>query len=291
MSAVQPFPLKVFRSLPAPVPVAGVDGHRIPVRRFGEGEARRPVVMLHGLQSHAGWFVQTATRLADSGFPVYTFDRCGSGVSEVDCDGGEGFSGLLAEIDAVAMHALAARGHDSVYVLGHCFGAIPALLYAALHRSERVAGLVLATPALYTHTDIVWRDKMRVVWSVLTRRAAQVPVPIDPEEFSELGPFVDFIRSDPLVRTAFPARFLFELARARGRLGRAARQLRAPLLVAMAGADPICDNARGRRLLDRVVTPKEIHEYAGARHILEFSGQRDAFFADLTGWLHRQEKG
>ena len=162
-----------------------------------------------------------------------------------------------------------------------------ALLYAGLHRPGRVASLVLATPALYTLTDLPPLDKARVLWSVLGGRPARVPVPLSPEQFSELEPFVQFVRADPLALRTVPARLLYEVRRARRRLEAAAVALRCPLMVTMAGADVICDNPRNRRLLEHVGAPMNLHVYAGARHILEFSAEREAFLNDLAAWFER----
>jgi esterase/lipase len=112
---------------------------------------------------------------------------------------------------------------------------------------------------------------------------------LSPEQFSELAPFVEFVRHDPLALRTAPARLLYEVRRARSQFGKAVRALRAPLFVAMAGNDLICDNQRNRRLFERVATPAEVREYPGARHILEFSGQRETFFHDLADWFERRE--
>ena len=279
----------VPRTIPPPAWLAAPSGYRIPVRCFGPRGTRRPVVVLHGLESHSGWFVQSARRVAALGLPVHAFDRCGSGVSDTDGARGARFADLFAEVDAVADGALAGSRHQSVHLLGHCFGAIVALLYAALHRPSRVASVVLSTPALYTRADLPVKDKVRVLWSVLGRRADRVPIPLSAEEFSELAPFVELVRRDPLVLRTAPARLFYEIRRARGRLRAAAGALRAPLFVAMAGDDPICDNARNRRLFERVTARKEIRTYSGARHILEFSNARQAFLDDLAAWFERQE--
>ena len=278
-----------LREPPSPAWIDAPFGARIPVRFFGADGSGRPVVLLHGLQSHSGWFVQSARHIAALGLPVHAFDRCGSGVSGVECNGGPRLARLLEEVDVVAERALAESGHGSFYLLGHCFGAIPALLYAALYRPERVAGVVLATPALYTRTDALLPDKIRVLWSVLTRRPASVPVPLSPEQFSELEPFVEFVRDDPLIRKEFPARFLFEVRRARALLPDAARALSVPTLVAIAGDDTICDNPRSERLLRKASAPLELHVYPGARHILEFSDRRNEFLEDLTAWFAQRE--
>lgn len=279
-----------LRERPLPVWIPAPAGHSIPVRRFGAGGTRRPVVLVHGLQSHSGWFVQAARRSASLGHTAYAFDRCGSGVSTVEGDPGPELAALVQEIDAVVQHALVESLRTSVYLLANCFGAIPALLYAALYRPERVAGLVLATPAFFTRVRLPLRDRARVLWSGLTRRPHQIRLPLRAEHFSELGPFIESVRADPYTLWEVPARLLFEAQRARGRLPAAARALQAPVLVALAGEDPISDNRRNRRLLDSVRAPVELHEYPGARHTLEFSRQRQAFLGDFAAWLdHREE--
>jgi alpha-beta hydrolase superfamily lysophospholipase len=128
-----------------------------------------------------------------------------------------------------------------------------------------------------------------VLWSVASGRRLEVPVPMSAEEFSEQPHFVDFVRNDALSLTHVEARLLFELRRARRQLPAAVRALGAPLLAAFAGDDPICDNARNRRLLQEAGGPTELREYPGARHVLEFSACRDAFFDDLTAWFERRK--
>jgi alpha-beta hydrolase superfamily lysophospholipase len=278
-----------FGRPPDPAWVTSPNGYDIPIRRYGSRGSLRPIVMLHGLQSHSGWFVQSARRLADIGMPVYAFDRCGSGISKANSDVGFRVAGLLAEVDAVVEQVRVDTGRDAVNLVGHCFGAIVALLYAALHQPARVAKLVLATPALYTRTDLPIGDKARVLWSVLRGRSDRVAVPLAPEDFSELAPFVAFVRGDPLALRTVPARLMYEIARARRRLRAAARALRAPLFVAYAGGDVICDNRRTRRLLERVASPMQAHTYPGAQHILEFSVEREVFLRDLGAWLSSQE--
>jgi len=281
--------VELLGKAPDPVWIAGPGGYEIPVRRYGSDGRGRPVVMLHGLESHSGWFVQSARCIAARGLPVHAFDRCGSGVSHANPELGCGLADLLDEVDAVVGAALAGTSYDAVHLVGHCFGALVALLYAALYRPRRTAGLVLATPALYTRTDLPARDKLRVALSALTGRRAAISIPLAPEEMSELAPFVELVRRDPLALRSAPARLFFAVWRARRLLPKAARALRAPLLVALAGEDVICDNARNARLFRRVTAPKKLVEYPGARHILELSGQREAFLDELAAWLERRE--
>jgi len=292
-SRVAVSPLDVAALVGAPPPPVWIDapgGYGIPVRRYGPGGAGRPVVMLHGLESHSGWFVQSARCIAERGMPVHAFDRCGSGVSQAVPELGARLDDLLAEVDAVVDRALEGTPFHAVYLVGHCFGALLALLYAGLHQPARVARLALATPALYTRTALGLGEKLRILSSAISRHPTREPVPLAPEDFSELDPFVDLVRRDPLALRSVPALLLFEIWRARFRLPRAAEVLRMPVFVGLAGQDPICDNARNLRLLRRVTGSMDIVTYRRARHILEFSGQRAAFLEDLAGWLHAEER-
>jgi len=274
---------------PAPDWIDAPGGYRIPVRQYGLAGGGRPVVMLHGLESHSGWFVQSATHIAARGMPVHAFDRCGSGVSQGPPELGARIDDLLVELDAVVLHALEGTGFQAVHLVGHCFGALLAMLYAAVHRPARVAALALATPALYTHTALGPLAKLGILASAAGRGERRQRVPLAPEDFSELAPYVEMVRGDSMALRFVPARLLFEIWRARFRLPRAAALLRLPLFVGLAGQDTICDNARGLRLLRRATGQLDVVVYRRARHILEFSDQRADFLGDLAAWLASRE--
>src|SRR5687768_1328760 len=113
MSVVEADPSRLLRELPHPVWIPAPAGHAVPVWRFGLGGSRRPLVLVHGLQSRSGWFVRAARRAASLGHPVYAFDRCRSGVGPEAGDPGPELAGLVEEIDVVTEHALAGRTHAS----------------------------------------------------------------------------------------------------------------------------------------------------------------------------------
>ena len=67
------------------------------------------------------------------------------------------------------------------------------------------------------------------------------------------------------------------------------RRIQLPVLLLLAEHDRIIDNARTRAFVERVfVGDREIHEYAGAHHTLEFEPDPEPFLADLLSWLERQ---
>ena len=61
------------------------DGYRIHVAVWPVAEGttvRARVVVIHGIQSHGGWYDDSCRRLAEAGFVVSFLDRRGSGLNE-----------------------------------------------------------------------------------------------------------------------------------------------------------------------------------------------------------------
>ncbi|MDP8249205.1 MAG: alpha/beta fold hydrolase [Candidatus Tritonobacter lacicola] len=260
----------------------------IPVRIFGENETGVPVIMTHGLQSHSGWFVQSAQFIAGTGAPVYATDRRGSGLSRAKRGDCRNFREMAADVQAVAEYAMNRHDAGQVHVLGHCFGAIPAAVFACRYPGM-VRSLILSTPGLYTFTTVGFVRKIRIILSMMTGGKTYIPVPLDTEMFSELERYRAFIREDRLSLKEATARFFFQVPRARRFIARNAGRLAMPVFMALAGNDRICDNGKNRAFFKRLPSIyKRLITYRGARHILEFSKEREAFFADLQGWFEEE---
>lgn len=261
----------------------------IPVRYYPGRPGFPPVLMTHGLQSHSAWFAQSAAQLAAWGYPVYAPDRRGSGLSEAARGECRNFQEWVDDLNAVADFALGVHDADQVIVLGHCFGAIPAAAFVAA-RPEIVRALILSTPGIYTLTDLPLEEKLAVARYRLTGHQTMLPVPLDPEMFSDDPAFVRFIRADPLALHEATASFYSEADRARRFIQDHADRLTMPVFMAHAGGDGICDNAANTTFLAQLpAADKTLKTYAGARHVLEFSSERAAFFRDLHAWLRSRE--
>ena len=262
----------------------------IPVRIFGEKGSNLPVVMTHGLQSHSGWFVQSAALLATRGHPVYAFDRSGSGLSRAPRGDSKDFMAWAREIDSVAEEAMRRHGTKQVYLLGHCFGAIPATVFASEH-PDKIRALILTTPGIYTHTSIAWWQTLKILVWPAGRMDFAVPSPLETEWFSELADYERFIAADPLALREATGDFYWQIFQARRYLAANNERLTMPVFVALAGEDPISDVEQNKAWFESLPsTRKTLARYEDARHILEFSPERDGFFADLGRWLASVEE-
>jgi alpha-beta hydrolase superfamily lysophospholipase len=270
--------------------VTAAEGVSVPVRLFGAAGSRTPLLMVHGLQSHSGWFSQSAAFVAGLGHPVYVIDRRGSGLSRAARGDSKDFLEWSADIRAVADQAMARHGHDHVLVLGHCFGAIPATVYAETD-SATVKGLILTTPGIFTHTSIPLSQTLKIATTISGRRNYYFPVPLDPDQFSELPEYEPFIATDPLALRAVTGDLYWQVHKARKYIRRNRDKLSMPILAGFAGEDEIADNARNREWLAGVPSGDKTEVvYTDARHILEYSVERKNFFADLQRWLDKIEE-
>jgi alpha-beta hydrolase superfamily lysophospholipase len=262
----------------------------ISVLPYGRESAGTPVIMLHGLESHSAWFAQSASHIADLGYPVYGMERRGSGHSEAPRGVCNDYNDLLSDIDSLADKVMEFHEVEKFHLLGHCFGAIPAAAYACAFPT-RLTSLILATPALYTIAEPSFNDKLKVLWAALTGSDLMIPVPLEADWFTDQQKYLDFIKHDSLSLHEAGARLYWETARARRYIHANQNTLTMPVFMALAGRDQICDNLKNRAFFDRLpATMKRCSTFTEAVHILEFSTEKLAFLSDLGAWFDDTER-
>lgn len=116
------------------------DGVRLVVDKMGEGT---PVVLLHGLTATRRYVVMGSRSLERSGHRVVSYDARGHGQSSAaPSPDAYGYNELALDLLAV----MDACGIERAVLAGASMGA-HTLLRVALDAPERVAGVVVATPA------------------------------------------------------------------------------------------------------------------------------------------------
>jgi alpha-beta hydrolase superfamily lysophospholipase len=273
--------------------IAG-DGYRWRSRHYpARGAASRSgqphVVFIHGVQSHAGWYEYSCTRLSQAGFTVSFLDRRGSGMNEQDRGDTPGFRRLLDDL-AEFLHGLRERQPGGkTFLAAISWGG---KLAAALQRRHPglVDGLVLLCPGFFPRVGPSRKQRLAILWSRLVAPRRLFPIPLnDPELFTASPRWQQFIRDDPLSLRQATARFLIESARLDGYLTVVPPHVRVPVLLLLAERDRIIDNAPTRRFVERFASSdKEVIEYPGAHHTLEFEPEPSVFVTDLEHWLERQ---
>ena len=131
--------------------IAGADGVTLGVSDDGEGV---PVVLLHGLSSVRRYVVMGSTGLQRSGHRVISYDARGHGASTpAPSPEAYGYDELSADLAAL----LDELELERAVLAGASMGS-HTILRLALDRPERVAGLVVITPA---YDPVAFADESR----------------------------------------------------------------------------------------------------------------------------------
>lgn len=210
------------------------------------------LVLVHGLQSHAGWFTPAAEALRERGTAVYALDRRGSGTSPGVRGDIDRWGEWLDEIDAVVRLARSEHPETPVHLVGHCFGANLALA-CSLERRPPIRSLVLLTPGLHVLPAYSPLEKVRMAACGLLDPRARFRVPQRDELFTRDPGTLAWIQADSSGARTLTARCAVEIERMRRRVHRDLSRLRHPLLVIEAEHDRIADNERNRESLGRAL--------------------------------------
>lgn len=269
------------------------DGYRWKYRRYGASETPRGlVVILHGIQSHAGWYEHSCTELSRAGYGVSFLDRRGAGMNTEARGDTPSFRRLLDDVAEFLtdLPRTVPRGHTvarlPVFLAGISWGG---KLAVALERRYPglIDGLMLLCPGFFAKVRPPLGQRLLVVLLRLLRPRKLFPVPLnDPELFTANPRWQEFVRHDPLRLHQATVRLMLESARLDGFLRFVPKYVHVPVLLLLAEHDRVIRNDRTRAYVERFATPdKTVIEYAGAHHTLEFEPEPARFIADLRAWL------
>lgn len=268
------------------------DGYRWQYRQYiPMASPRGRVVCIHGIQSHGGWYEHSCSRLRDAGFEIFFLDRRGAGLNPEQRGDAPSFRRLLDDIAEFLklLRETPPRGRPlNVFLAAISWGG---KLAAALQRRHPglVDGLALLCPGFCAKVGPSLRERLAIMWARLVAPQRLFPVPLsDPGLFTATPRWQEFIRQDALGLREATARFLVESVRLDGYLRFVPSRVTVPTLLLLAEHDRIIDSARTRRYVERFAsTDKQIIEYPGAQHTLEFEPEPAQFLGDLISWLER----
>lgn len=178
------------------------------LRSVGGGPERAVVVLVHGGPSLSHHYMEGLELLASDRLQVVSYDQRGTGDSGEDPAGGVGLEQQVADLEAIRTRL----GRDRVHLLGHSWGGLVAMAYAAAHAS-RLASLILVDSIPPTseglqaaHRRFLARQRELVRQGVVARRLPAVTGDDCRPRFLSLLPvyFADPARpaTDEILRTS-----------------------------------------------------------------------------------------
>jgi len=265
------------------------DGYSLHYRHWRPVEPPRGwLLVLHGIQSHSGWYEYSATAFARAGWNVRIPDRRGSGMNSRQqtgvCPHLRFTHDVLHFLRDIQRERQQLQSVAPVLLTGISWGGKLALQIAQRF-PELISALTLVTPGLISRIRPSPIDRIRLkIARRLGLQDRKISIPLqDAGLFTSVPEFQEMIRNDPLALHEVPLSFLYA-SQDLDRLNQQIRQIACPLLLLLAKEDRIIDNAKTCQLLQMKAPQFQLKEYAGARHTLELECCRDEFVADWVGW-------
>jgi len=207
-----------------------------------DGVGKEVLIYLNGLESHSGWFSESAKHFAEGGMVVYGLDRRGSGLnSRVNGDGKSWVSDVGKVIEIARSENL---GCD-INLVSLCFGARLATSYAVENPGD-VDSLIYISPGLNVKVDLNLFEKFGILLDAVgIQTNTRSPIK-DDTMFTDNSRWLGFLERDKLRTVALSSDDYLDgenlLNGVRGRLG----EIDVRSLVLLAGRDEIVDNNKTR---------------------------------------------
>jgi alpha-beta hydrolase superfamily lysophospholipase len=244
------------------------------------------VLHFHGIQSHCGWYTETARAINEAGFAVLQPDRRGSGRNLRDRGHAESAQQLIDDAVTAANDLRRRAGVERVHIIGVSWGG---KLAAAMHATapQLTKSLTLVAPGIFPIVDVSATEKFRIGWSMVANPRRHYDIPLnDPELFTDNPERIRFLEEDELQLHQATAGFFLASRRMDKIWPKMAQAPAVPLHVFLAGDERIIDNEKTREFVRGLDWPRRhVTMYDRSRHTIEFGSDREQFIEDLRSRL------
>ena len=265
------------------------DGYPIRVKRWQPTRPNRGfVVILHGVQSHGGWYANLGRMLASRGYAAHFPDRRGSGANRQDRGHTPSMGRLLADVTEYLATFRQSDPEKLIALAGISWGGKLAVIVAG-REPRLVDALALICPGLHPRVGVSRSERLRIALAYFLNRRKTFPIPLsDPSLFTDSKTGREFIANDPLGLHAATAGLLAASTFIDRLVRRMPQSVQQPALLMLAGRDRIVDNDRTRAYFDRLASrDRQVIDYPEGHHTLEFDPDPSRYALDLAGWLDR----
>lgn len=248
-----------------------------------DGNARGVVVIVHGFNSHSGYYTWTAEQLVAGGLAVYALDLHGRGKSDGERFYVEKFADYVSDVVAFMKLVKSREPGLPVFVLGHSAGGVVSCIYTLENQSE-IAGLVCESFAFKVPAP----DFALAVFKGLDHIAPHAHVlRLKNEDFSRDPAIVQAMNDDPLIEhETQPTRTLAEMVRADERLKKEFPLITLPVLILHGTLDKATKPSGSQLFYDTAgSTDKTLKLYEGHVHDLLNDYGKETVLADIQAWI------
>jgi acylglycerol lipase len=265
----------------------GIGGLKIATRSWRPvGAVRGIMILVHGFNSHSGYFAWAGERFAENGFAVYALDHRGRGKSEGERFYVEHFSDWLADVNTLTDIARSEHPGLPVYMLGHSVGGVIASSYVYEHQEE-IAGLICESFAF----DVGLPQLVQLALEGASYLIPHLPVySLKNEIFSRDPAVIEQMNNDPLIANEKqPAETAAEVLKAAARLKEHMPNIKVPVFIIHGTADKATRYQGSQYFYDNVGSEDKILKlYEGGYHDLLNDIDKETVMADILAWVNER---
>jgi acylglycerol lipase len=262
----------------------GAGGLKIFTRAWQpEAAARGVIVLVHGFNSHSGYYLWAAEQLMASGLAVYALDLRGRGKSDGERYYVEKFAEYQSDVDLLVSRARANHPGLPMFMLGHSAGGVIACNYVLDHQAG-FAGLICESFAYRVPAP----DFALSVLKGLSHLAPHAHVlKLPKEEFSRDPKVVKALIDDPLLANEVqPTKTVAEMVRADERLKRDFKLFTLPLLIIHGTKDTVTRPEGSQEFFSNAGSKdKTLKLYEGYFHDPLSDIGKEAVMIDIRSWI------
>ena len=243
------------------------------------------ITIIHGLNSHSGYYQEFAGQLNENGFEVYALDLVGRGQSEGERFYIPDFHEVLSDIDTLVGIASSRYPLLPVFLLGHSAGGVFSAAYA-VDNQHKLQGLISESFAFKIPAPAT-------VLAVIKFLARFIPhvrlVKLKNEDFSRNAAHVFKMDNDPLLRNEMqPAKTMQQLLLASEYLKKQMSSITLPLLILHGTADK-ATSPSGSEYFEKHAcsVDKQLKLYEGHYHDLLNDKYNGVIIRDVIHWLNQ----
>jgi len=248
-----------------------------------DAAARGVVILVHGFNSHSGYYPWAAEQLRSGGLAVYALDLRGRGNSDGERYYVENISEYLDDVDTLVKLVKSREPGLPVFILGHSAGGVISSVYTLEHQNE-LAGLICESFAYKVPAPDIALAILKGV-SHIAPHAHVLRLKID--DFSRDPKVVQAMKDDPFVGDEVqPSVTVAAMVRADERLEKEFPLIHIPVFIIHGTEDKVTVPSGSQFFYDTAGSKdKTLTMYEGYAHDLLNDVGKEQVMKDIREWI------
>lgn len=262
------------------------NGQKIFYRSWQTTLPKASIVLVHGLNSHSGYYQSFAEQLNNKDFEVYAIDLVGRGNSEGERYYIPDFQAVVEDIDKLVSITQNTNPTLPVFLLGHSAGGVFASLYATKYQ-HKLKGLISESFAFQVPAPGFALATLKFLANFIPHTRV---VQLKNKDFSRDKTIVSTMNNDPLLANEKqPTKTMQQLVLAADYLKKEMPNITIPLLILHGTADNATKPSGSQYYYDNAPSQdKTLKFHKGHYHDLLNDLDKEVVVNDILEWLEKR---